>query len=110
MKKKKEKRIRRSGRARVHSRWSFVIARFKSFAFGPQASHRYVFVVFVQGTSESDAGLADLCQMILGYEMREKGSAHEAFADALTAMKVVEKVVETSIAKAEFILPHRNGC
>lgn len=49
--------------------------------------------------------LADLCQMILGYEMREKGSAHEAFADALTAMKVVEKVVETSIAKAEFILP-----
>ena len=41
----------------MHSRWSFVIARFKSFAFGPQASHRYVFVVFVQGTSESDAGV-----------------------------------------------------
>jgi len=49
--------------------------------------------------------LADLCQMVLGYEMREKGSAHEAFADASTAMKVVGKIVERSIAKTEFVLP-----
>ena len=49
--------------------------------------------------------LADLCKMILGYEMREKGSAHDAFADALTAMKVVKRIVEKSISKTEFVLP-----
>ena len=37
--------------------------------------------------------------------MREKGSAHDAFADALTAMKVVKRIVEKSISKTEFVLP-----
>jgi RNA exonuclease 1 len=49
--------------------------------------------------------LADLCKMVLGYEMREKGKAHEAFADALTAMKVVNRIVEKGIENTEFVLP-----
>ena len=89
----------------VHSRRPLVIARFTRVAVGPQASHRYVFVVLVQRTPESNSALADLCKMILGYEMREKGSAHDAFADALTAMKVVKRIVEKSISKTEFVLP-----